>query len=154
MDKVQPEFLFWIVTSSSLSLSFIPAVPCPLTYKTATARCRFLGNLLHINELYVAQMRMELQGWPGFNYQNWQTAAQFCADNKINLEEALIWADKAINEPFRGAAVGREDFSTLQTKAAVLKAMGRDAEAEVIMENALQLPGTRVLLIHFSPLVC
>ncbi len=100
------------------------------------------------NELYFAQMRRELLGWPGFNYQNWQTAAQFCADNKIHLDEALVWADRAIREPFRGAAMGVEDFSTLQTKAAVLEAMGRDSEAESLMAGALRLPGTHPFLIY------
>ncbi len=95
----------------------------------------------NINDLYVQQMRKDLLSWPGFNYQNWQTAAQFCADNKINLEEALVWADKAIHSPFRGAALGREEFGTLQTKAAVLSAMGRESEADKLMEHALQLPG-------------
>ena len=102
----------------------------------------------NVNELYVAQMRQELLGWPGFNYQNWQTAAQFCADHKIHLDEALVWADKAIREPFRGAAMGVEDFSTLQTKAAVLEAMGRDAEAESLMAGALRLPGTSAFLMY------
>src|SRR5205823_3707793 len=77
----------------------------------------------NVNELYAAELRKQLQGWAGFNYRSWQQAAQFCADNKVNLQEALVWADKAINEPFRGAAIGREDFSTLSTKAAVLTAM-------------------------------
>src|SRR5262249_42906948 len=67
---------------------------------------------------------------------------QFCADHKIDLEEALQWADRAINEPFRGAGVGRADFSTLRTKAAVLEAMGRDADAAEIMDKALSLSGT------------
>jgi len=111
-------------------------------------RIPFKIEVPNVNELYVAQMRKELQGWPGFNYQTWQTAAQFCADNKINLEEALTWAEKAISEPFRNAARGREEFSTLQTKAAVLRAMGRDAEADVVMEKAIRLPGTDVLAIH------
>ena len=71
----------------------------------------------NVNQLYVEQMRQDLLNWPGFNYQNWQTAAQFSADNKINLEEALVWADKAIHEPFRGATFGVEDFSTVSTKA-------------------------------------
>ena len=102
----------------------------------------------NVNELYVAQMRKELQSWPGFNYQNWQNAAQFCADNKINLEEALVWADKAISEPFRGAAMGREDFSTLQTTAAILRAMGREAEADAVGEKALRIPGTPAASIY------
>ena len=79
---------------------------------------------------------------------NWQSAAQFCADNKVNLEEALVWADKAIKEPFRGAVLGHEDFSTLQTKAAVLSAMGRESEADATMDKAMHLPGTDVIMIH------
>src|SRR3954468_5755773 len=96
----------------------------------------------NVNELYVAKIRQQLESWPGFRYEDWQTAAQFCADHKINLQEALTWADKAIAGPFRGATVGHEDFSTLQTKAAVLTAMGRDAEADTVMQKALRLPGT------------
>ena len=102
----------------------------------------------NVDELYVAAMRKELLGWPGFNYQNWQTAAQFCADHKINLDEALVWADKAIHEPFRNAALGVEDFSTLRTKAAVLQAMGREAEAEPLVKKALGLPGTPAFQIY------
>jgi hypothetical protein len=83
-----------------------------------------------------------LQSWAGFNYQDWQTAAQFCADNKINLEEALQWADKAVNGPFRGATIGHEDVSTLATKAAVLEAMGRESDSDAVMEKALHLSQT------------
>jgi tetratricopeptide (TPR) repeat protein len=102
----------------------------------------------NINELYITQLRKDLMGWPGFDYRNWQQAAQFCADNKINLEEALTWADKAINEPFRGTGPGREDIFTLRTKAAVLRAMGRDADAEAAMDKAVRLAGTPAMPIH------
>jgi hypothetical protein len=94
------------------------------------------------NELYVEKMRQDLESWAGFNYQNWQNAAQFCANNKINLEEALQWADKAISGPFRGATIGHEDFSTFSTKAAVLEAMGRQSEADALIERALHFSGT------------
>src|SRR5262249_9436038 len=99
----------------------------------------------NVNDIYVAEMRRELQGWPGFNYQNWETAAQFCASHKVNLEEALVWADRAIHEPFRGAAIGREEFSTYQTKAAVLEAMGKTGEADSVMDKAFTLPGADLL---------
>src|SRR5436305_1052051 len=102
----------------------------------------------NVNDLYVAKLRQQLESWPGFRYEDWQTAAQFCADNKINLEEALTWADKAIAGPFRGATVGHEDFSTLQTKAAVLTAMGRDDEADAIIEKAVHLPGTPIIPVY------
>jgi tetratricopeptide (TPR) repeat protein len=112
-------------------------------------RIPFKVEVPNINQLYVDQMREDLLSWPGFNYQNWQTAAQFCADNKINLEEALVWAEKAIHEPFRGATVGVEDFSTLSTKAAVLSAMGRTSEADTVMEIALALPNSSMFDMHF-----
>lgn len=112
-------------------------------------RVPFKIEVPNINQLYVDQMREDLLSWPGFNYQNWQTAAQFCADNKINLEEGLVWAEKAIREPFRGATIGVEDFSTLSTKAAVLDALGRSPEADAVMDKALTLPDVAMFRIHF-----
>jgi len=111
-------------------------------------RISFKIEVPNVNALYVTKMRQDLQSWAGFNYQDWQTAAQFCADNKINLEEALTWADLAINGPFRGATIGHEDFSTLSTKAAVLEAMGRESEADSVMQKALHLPGTDAYSIY------
>lgn len=102
----------------------------------------------NVNQLFVDQMRKELLAWPGFDYQRWQQAAQFCADNKINLDEALVWADRAISEPFRNAAQGREDFFTLKTKAAVLTAMGRGGEADTVMDKAVTIAGTPAIAIH------
>src|SRR2546423_558431 len=55
----------------------------------------------NVNELYVAQIRKDLLTWPGFNYQNWQQAAQFAPANGIALAEALTWANKPTYEPFR-----------------------------------------------------
>lgn len=111
-------------------------------------RIPFKIEVANVNDLYVAKMRQELQSWAGFRYEDWQTAAQFCADHKINLEEALTWADKAINIPFRGATVGHEDFTTLSTKAAVLDAMGREADADAVMQKAMRLPGTDAVPVY------
>lgn len=111
-------------------------------------RIPFKIEVTNVNEIYVAKMRQDLQSWAGFNWQDWQQAAQFCADNKLNLEEALSWADKAISAPFRGATIGHEDFSTLQTKASVLEAMGRQSDADAVMDRALRLPGTEALPIY------
>ena len=111
-------------------------------------RVPFKIEVPNITQLYVDQMREDLLTWPGFNYQNWQNAAQFCADNKINLDEALVWADRAIREPFRGATIGTENFSTLQTKAAVLQAMGHESDADAVMDKAIDRPDAGLLLVH------
>ncbi|RAW01862.1 DUF2911 domain-containing protein [Pseudochryseolinea flava] len=97
------------------------------------------------NDLYVKKFRADLNGTTtGFRYQGYTEAAQFCAQNKINLPEALMWADSAISHPF----IGREMFSTLQTKAQVLMAMGRDQEAEAIMQKAIKHPTASVADVH------
>jgi len=111
-------------------------------------RIPFKIEVANVNELYVSKMRQELESWAGFRNEDWQTAAQFCADNKINLEEALTWADKAISGPFRGATVGQVNFTNLQTKAAVLTALGRDADADAVMQKALQLPGNDAFVVY------
>ncbi len=98
----------------------------------------------NVNELYVSTMRNELRSSPGFDPRNFSAAAQFSAQNKINLEEALVWADNAMN-PNLG---GTEDFNALSTKASVLRALNRNAEADVVMDKAIKIPGTPVQQIH------
>ena len=98
----------------------------------------------NVNELYVSKMRDELRSSPGFDPRNFSAAAQFSAQNKINLEEALVWADNAMN-PNLG---GTEDFNALSTKASVLRALNRNAEADVVMDKAVKIPGTPVQQIH------
>lgn len=97
-----------------------------------------------INELYISKMRDELRSSPGFDYRNWTAAAQFCIANKINLDEALTWADAAMDPNIGGV----EDFNTLSTKAGVLMALGRDADAEPVMDKAIKIPNTPVGAIH------
>ena len=111
-------------------------------------RIPFKIEVQNVNDLYVSKMREELESWAGFRYEDWQAAAQFCADKKVNLEEALTWADKAISGPFRGATVGHKDFSTLQTKASVLEAMGRESDADTVIQEALHLPGTDAVPVY------
>ncbi len=98
-----------------------------------------------LNDIYVTEMRKQLEGSiTGFTFEPWREAAQFCADNKINLDEALLWADNAIS----GVFVGRENFLTLSTKANVLEAMGRTDEATAILDKAVKLPSASVQDIH------
>ncbi|MFZ6011562.1 MAG: DUF2911 domain-containing protein [Bacteroidota bacterium] len=104
----------------------------------------FKIEVANINEVYVAMMRNDLRGSVGFDYKNLAAAAQFCAQNKINLEEALTWAETAVSMPF----VGQEEFSTLQTKSAVLHALGRHAEADATMDKAINHVTANVQVVH------
>lgn len=97
-----------------------------------------------INEIYVSKMREELRSMTGFKQENWITAAQFCVQNKINLEEALTWVNMSVSNPF----IGVENFATMQTRSMILQALGREAEANAEMDKAIKDPSATVQAIH------
>jgi hypothetical protein len=98
----------------------------------------------HADDIYVAKLREELNNVPGFSYQGFDAAAQYCVQANTHLDQALEWADAAINRLY----IGQKNFDTLSTKALVLTKLGRDSEAGEVMQEALRLPGTTALDIH------
>ncbi|MEO6630124.1 MAG: DUF2911 domain-containing protein, partial [Mucilaginibacter sp.] len=83
----------------------------------------------------LASFRKELRGdraLPGV-WQGWNQAATYCAVNKTNLEEGLMWADSATSFRFGGST----SFTPWQIKAAILDSLGRRAEADEVMKNAM-----------------
>lgn len=107
-------------------------------------RIPFQIEVPNVNDIYLGIIRNELRSSPGFDSRNFSNAAQFCVNNKINLEEALTWANMAM-DPNIG---GNEDFNALQVKSQVLLALGKEAEANAAMDKAIKIPGTPVGLIH------
>lgn len=104
----------------------------------------FKISVPNINELYLAKIRQELQTEPGFDYRNFIAASQFCAQNKVALEEGLAWADDAINRKY----IGQRNFQTLTNKAQILTVMGRNDEAAAIMKDAIKEPSAGMQDIH------
>lgn len=98
----------------------------------------------NIDSLYLTQLRQELRNAPGFTWQAWVAAIQFCLQSNTNLDEALTWADIAISRPF----VGQKNFATLTAKSLVLAKLNRSAEAHQLMTEALHLPATLPIQIH------
>lgn len=95
-------------------------------------------------ELHLAHIRGELSNQQGFMWQNWVTAVNYCLSAGTNLEEALEWADVAINRPF----VGQRNFSTISTKAQVLMALERFDEADTVLEEAIAHPTADPMQVH------
>jgi hypothetical protein len=98
----------------------------------------------NVGDIYVTKIRQELKGSFGFNPKYYDAAAQICVQEGTHLEDALNWADLAINNP----AIGQTNFDTLSTKALVLSKMGRDADAQTIMQTALRHPTASAIQIH------
>jgi len=79
--------------------------------------------------------RRELRNAKGFRWEAWVEAVNFCVQRNTNLEEALQWSDYSISGPF----VGQKNFRTLSAKASVLNKLGRGAEAEALLKEAMPL---------------
>lgn len=108
-------------------------------------RIGFKIDVPNVNELYVAAMADKMRGSTvGFTHEAYVTASQFCLQNNVSLEQGLQWADYAITDGF----VGREDFTSLSTKAQLLTALKRDAEAETLMSKAINHPTASIQAVH------
>lgn len=78
--------------------------------------------------------RRELRSDKGFKSDAWQQAAQFAADHNTNLDEALQWSNYSIS-----GSIGQKNFSNLSTKAAILNKMGKGADADALMKQAIPM---------------
>ncbi len=86
-------------------------------------------------------IRDQLKGRAQYNWQDLDQAAQFCLTRKIDLDEALRWADASIQN--------EERFDNLSTKADILKALNRPDEAKATWNHALEM-ATAVQLYSYG----
>src|SRR5881628_720626 len=82
-------------------------------------------------EQTLQNIRAQLKGRGQFTWQALDEGAQFCLTRKINLDEALRWADASIQN--------EERFDNLSTKADILKALNRPDEAKATWNHALEI---------------
>ena len=91
-------------------------------------------------EIVYQNIKKELQSNPGFQLNSWTSAANYLVQNNIHLDDALAWANAAVEGQF----FSQKNFQTLSTKSAVLNAMGKTEEATTVMEEALKDPGATI----------
>lgn len=72
------------------------------------------------------------------------TAANYCLQNNIELEQALAWIDRGIY--FR--VMGRKTFLTLNTRAELLMKLNRKEEAKKTLADAIEY-GTDMQEVHY-----
>ena len=75
-------------------------------------------------------IRAQMKGGGQFAWQAPDQAAQFCLTNKVDLDEALRWANLSIQN--------EERFENLSTKADILKALNRPDDAKTVWNRALE----------------
>src|SRR5436309_4460047 len=86
-------------------------------------------------------IRAQLKGRGQFTWQALDEGAQFCLTRKINLDEALRWADASVQN--------EERFDNLSTKADIRKALNRPDEAKPVWNHALEM-ATAVQLYSYG----
>lgn len=90
------------------------------------------------DEIYFHKISEQFQGAMGpqghqfMVWQNWVQAANFCASKKIHMEEAMSWLDIYFKR-------GAKYYSLYQAKSNLLVAMGKQAEANAVMKEAINL---------------
>jgi hypothetical protein len=97
-----------------------------------------------VDGLYLARIREELRNQNGFAWQAWEEAAQFCLGKKVNLPEALKWAEYAVSAPFTGQA----NFKSLSTLSQAQAANGMADAAKATMQKALEHPTATAVDLH------
>ena len=130
----------------------VKAAPCEfnewLTYEfvdrqqnSATARLKWEKLVVPFkiavpsgDDLYVRKLKEDMVSSKGFAWQNAVAAANWCATKKTNLDEALGWVNAFTNPP-RNAKY----YPLYQSKGNVLAAMGKQAEADAVMKDAINL---------------
>jgi len=84
-----------------------------------------------VDDIVMANATEELKSTTGFTWQGYASAANYAMANKVNQEKALGWIDQAIAQ--------NKNFSTLNTKAELLKQLGKTTEANKLTTDAIAI---------------
>ena len=85
-----------------------------------------------VDNIVLARIREELTSRKGFVPALLLTAAQYCFNKNINLEEALLWSKRAID-----GQGGQKTYITLRNLATAYEKLKRIPEADSTMNEAL-----------------
>lgn len=83
-----------------------------------------------VDQIVLANAKEELKGPIGFGWQGYAGAANYALQNKLELDQALVWIDKALTQ--------NQSFTTFNVKAGLLEAKGQTAEAEKFKKQAVE----------------
>ena len=88
----------------------------------------------------VAQVRARVRGISWWTWDGLNNAANFCLERKVNLEEALKWADRSVQM--------EERFENQSTRAGLLTALNRAPDAAAAEKRALEKASAQQMYFH------
>src|SRR5271166_5993134 len=92
---------------------------------------------VNLNQTVEASLHNQLRGLSQYTWDAWDNAATYMVDNKMDLNEALKYEDKSIQN--------EERFENLMTKSRILDAMGQKDQATVARDKALSMGNAQQL---------
>jgi FimV-like protein len=98
-----------------------------------------------VKKTVLADVQRQMRSHPAFTWDGLESAAGWCADNDVNLEQALNWVDRSIR--------AEEHFENLATKGRILEKMGKTAEAQTILARAIDKANAQQLYAHARQLL-
>ena len=94
-----------------------------------------------VDDIVMANAAEELKSTAGFSWQGYASAASYAQQNKVNFEQGLQWADRAVTM--------NKSFSTLIAKAGILESLNRSDEAKPVKAEAMSM-GTEAELNNYG----
>jgi len=85
-----------------------------------------------VDDIVMANAEAELNGAIGFQWQAYNSAANYALQNNVNLDKAMTWVEQSLTR-------GGNNFATLTLKAGLLRKAGKTAEADKIVADALAM---------------
>lgn len=89
----------------------------------------------------LAFLQAQMSGALGFDPPSLEAAANWCLRNSVNYDQALVWITSA-TDPGLG---GVKTFNALSTRSGLLKKMNRNAEADSLMQAAIEIASPQEL---------
>jgi len=86
---------------------------------------------IDLHKEVIDDINIQLTGLPGFFWQAWNQAANYCYTNSYDLEQGLNWADQSIN-------INKTATNTF-TKALILQDLGKTDEAAELKKEAFAI---------------
>jgi len=94
--------------------------------------------------VYVENLKQEFRNAQSFKWQNFREAAIYCLTSKSHLDQGLVWADKAVNDPANGVA----NCKTVSVLGELQQANGKKEEGMKNLERAVAMPDATPVDIH------
>lgn len=129
-----------------LTYEFVERLPekATVALKWEDLQIPFTIEVANAPALVAAHMKEALRGFTGFDWHNYQQAADYALQHKVAQADALNWAQRA-TDPAMG---GKESLATLMTLSSAQAANGMEAEAAKTQAKALADPAASPLEIH------